>query len=129
MKQPLDEQHKYKKFYIEWWNIRKSTIYRIVALILLAVIGGAFYWAATRYHWFSGPIEAEAPKNSARIISFEGDVRVTRASTRETIVVTREIYVAAGDTIQTQADGRATLQMVDGSVYTVKPNSTVVVRD
>jgi hypothetical protein len=129
MKQPLDEQHKYKKFYIEWWNVRKSTIYRIVALLVLAIIGGTFYWAATRYSWFSGPIEADAPKNSARIISFEGDVRVTRASTRETIVVTREIYVAAGDTIQTQADGRATLQMVDGSVYTVKPNSTVVVRD
>jgi len=129
MKEPLDEQHKYKKFYIEWWNVRKSTIYTLVTLAILLVFGGSFYWAATRYNWFSGPIEVDAPENSARIISFEGDVRVTRASTRETLIVTRQIYVAAGDTIQTQADGKATLQMVDGSVYTVKPNSTVVVRD
>jgi len=37
--------------------------------------------------------------------------------------------VQAGDTIQTQADGRANVQMIDGSVYSVRPNSTVVIRD
>ena len=129
MKEPLDEHQPYKKFYIEWWNIRKSTILTLILIFVLTVIGSGLYIAATRFSWFSGPVETDAPANSARIISFEGDVRVTKASTRETIIVTRITYVAAGDTIQTQADGRATLQMVDGSVYTVKPNSTVVVRD
>ena len=57
------------------------------------------------------------------------DVRIIRASTRETIVVTKETFVAAGDTVQTQADGKATVQMIDGSVYSVRPNSTVVIRD
>ena len=38
-------------------------------------------------------------------------------------------YAAAGDTIQTQADGRAVVQMIDGSVLSVRPNSTVVIRD
>ena len=47
------------------------------------------------------------PKDAAQLISFEGDVRVIRASTRETLLVTKPIFVAAGDTIQTQADGRA----------------------
>ncbi|MCV4640124.1 hypothetical protein OFB62_32995, partial [Escherichia coli] len=72
---------------------------------------------------------AEAPKDAARILSFEGDVRITRAATRETILVTKEIWVAAGDTIQTQADGKAIVQMVDGSVYTVRPNTTVIIRN
>ena len=129
MKEPIEDPQQYKKFYIEWWNIRKSTIYTIVFIIVLSVVGSGLYIAATRTSWFSGPVETDAPANSTRIISFEGDVRVTKASTRETIIVTRAIYVAAGDTIQTQADGKATLQMVDGSIYTVKPNSTVVVRD
>ncbi|HEY2867423.1 MAG TPA: FecR domain-containing protein, partial [Pyrinomonadaceae bacterium] len=129
MKEPVEDHQQYKKFYIEWWNIRKSTIYTITFIVVLSVIGSGLYIAATRFSWFAGPVEADAPPNSTRIISFEGDVRVTKASTRETIIVTRAIYVAAGDTIQTQADGRATLQMVDGSVYTVRPNSTVVVRD
>lgn len=128
MKQPLEER-KFHKYYIEWWNIRKSSIYTVVAVVVFVLFAGGFAWWASRHDWFAGGPEAEFPAGTARIISFEGDVRVTRASTRETIVVTRETYVAAGDTIQTPSDGRAVLRMIDGSVYTVRPNSTVVVRD
>lgn len=123
------EQNKYRKFYIDWWNVRKSTMYGLAAMILLAVgVGGGVWWAS-RNDWFVAPVAAEIPKDAARIISYEGDVRITRAATRETILVTKETYVAAGDAIQTQGDGRAVVQMIDGSVYTVRPNSTVVVRD
>lgn len=117
------------KFYIDWWNIKKSTIYGIAAFIVISaiVLGGA--WWAIRYNWFAQTETRDIPKDAARILSFEGDVRVIRATTRETILVTKETWVAAGDTIQTQADGRATVQMIDGSVYTVRPNSTVIVRD
>jgi len=31
-------ESQYKKFYVEWWKIRKSTIYGLIAFIL--VIGG-----------------------------------------------------------------------------------------
>lgn len=71
---------------------------------------------------------AAVPKDAARIVSYEGDVRVIRASTRETILVTKETYVAAGDTVQTQADGRAQIQMIDGSMLSVRPNSSRCVR-
>ena len=100
------EEPKYRKFYVDWWKIRKSTIYSIVAVILLAVgvaVGG---WWLSKQSWAVGADTAEIPKDAARIISFEGDVRITRAATRETILVTKETFVAAGDTIQTQADGR-----------------------
>jgi len=123
------EDNKFQKYYIEWWNIRKSTIYLVVVAIVLPLVTGGFVWYAMRNNWFAAQVESEGPANAARIVSFEGDVRITRAATRETIVVTKASYVAAGDTIQTQADGRAVLQMVDGSVYTVRPNSTIVVRD
>lgn len=117
------------KFYFDWWNIRKSTIYLIVgAFLFLALFAGAIW--AWRAGYFQPKIEtADAPKDAARIISFEGDVRVVRAATRETILVTRTTYVSAGDTIQTQADGKATVQMIDGSTLNVRPNSTVVIRD
>lgn len=122
-------ESQYKKLYIEWWKIRKSTITGLVLSIV--VIAGVAYgiWWSMHYDWFSQQAAAEAPKDAATIISFEGDVRITRAATRETILVTKQTYVSAGDTIQTQADGRATLQMIDGSVYSVRPNSTVVIRD
>jgi hypothetical protein len=48
---------------------------------------------------------------------------------RETIIVTRPTYVSAGDTIQTQADGRAQIKMIDDSILYIRPNSTVVIRD
>lgn len=122
-------EQKYKKIYVEWWRIQRSTITGLVIFVVVActvVFGG---WYAIKNNWFVAATETELPKNAAKIISFEGDVRITRAATRETIVVTKETWVAAGDTIQTQADGRAIVQMIDQSVYSVRPNSTVVIRD
>jgi hypothetical protein len=120
---------KQSKFYIDWWNIKKSTIYGIAAFIVISALlfGGA--WWAIRHNWFAQPEARDIPKDAARILSFEGDVRVIRAATRETLLVTKETWVAAGDTIQTQADGRAKVQMIDGSIYSLGPNSTVIVRD
>ena len=123
------EENKYRKFYVEWWKIRKSTIY---AAIALAVLGGGLAFGlsyASKNNWFIQDETTNIPRDAARIISFEGEVRITRAATRETILVTKETYVAAGDTIQTQSDGRAIIQMIDGSVYSVRPNSTIVVKD
>jgi hypothetical protein len=122
-------EQKYKKIYVEWWKIQKSTLWGLGIFVLICAIVISFFWYATRNHWFDQHGTTEIPVNAARIMSYEGEVRITRAATRETIVVTKETYIAAGDTIQTQADGRATVQMLDGSVYTVRPNSTVVVRD
>ena len=123
------DDNKYRKFYVEWWHIRKSTIYGLIAIVLLGglIIFGS--WYASKNNWFLADEAVDIPKDAAKIVSFEGEVRITRASTRETIIVTKSTWVAAGDTIQTQADGRAIIQMIDGSVYSVRPNSTVVVRD
>lgn len=119
----------YSKFYVDWWRIRKSTIVGLILLVILLIglyFGGR--WAFQSI-WSATDELGDIPKDAARIISFEGDVRITRATTRETLVVTKQMYAAAGDTLQTQADGRATVQMIDGSIYTVRPNSTVVIRD
>ncbi len=122
-------ENKNRKFYVDWWKVRRSTLYGLGILILLSL--GVFFGVryAMQSDWFNPAEMGNIPKDAARIISFEGDVRITRAATRETIVITRETYAAAGDTIQTQSDGRATVQMIDGSVFTVRPNSTVVIRD
>ncbi len=122
-------ESKYRKIYVEWWNIRKSTIYGLAAFLIICtvLIGGG--WYAIKNNWFTAVDESSIPRDAARIISFEGEVRITRAATRETILVTKETWVAAGDTIQTQSDGRAIVQMIDMSVYSVRPNSTVIIRD
>ncbi|MBV9216737.1 MAG: FecR domain-containing protein [Acidobacteria bacterium] len=125
---PRDDE-RVKRYYIDWWNIRKSTVYAIVGIVIAgSAIVGLSMWAS-RSNWFAAHDTANVPKDAARIISFEGEVRITRAATRETLLVTKETYLAAGDTIQTLADGRAVIQMIDGSKYSMKPNSTMVVND
>src|SRR4029079_10161551 len=65
----------------------------------------------------------------ARFMSFEGDVRVVRAATRETISASSDTELYPGDTVQTQASGRARIGLADGSTLVVKPNSTIIIRD
>lgn len=123
------DDNKYRKFYVDWWNIRKSSVYALIAVILIGVglVWGFRY--ASQNNWFIPDEAKEIPKDAARIISFEGDVRITRASTRETIVVTRETYALPGDIIQTMSDGRAIIQMVDGSRHQLRPNGAITIKD
>lgn len=123
-------ENKYRKFYVDWWKIKKSTVYGTIAIVvLISALGGGGWWLWKNQALLTNPEVEAGPKDSARLIYFEGEVRVIRASTRETVLVTKELFVSAGDTIQTQADGRAKIQMIDGSVLSIRPNSTVVIRN
>ncbi len=121
--------NQYRKFYVDWWKIRKSTIYGAIAVIVIggSLAGGA--WWASKNNWFIPDEKIDIPKDAARILSFEGEVRITRAATRETILVTKETYASPGDIIQTMADGRAIIQMIDGSRYQLRPNGAITIKD
>lgn len=124
------DNNKYRRFYVEWWNIKKSTIYRIVGVLVFLCVASYGIYYITKNNLLVAPVDVpNAPKDAAKVITFEGDVRIIRAATRETILVTRPTFITAGDTIQTQGDGRAKIQMIDGSVLTIRPNSTVVIRE
>ena len=84
----MEHQNKYRKFYVEWWKVRKSTIYGIAAFVVVTTLVGFGVYGALQYNWFAQKAAMDIPKDAARIISFEGDVRITRAATRETILVT-----------------------------------------
>lgn len=119
-----------KNYYVDWWKIRKSSIYAIIAFFLLLILLAFGFWWLMRNDWFlNEAVNTSAPKDAARIISFEGDVRVTRAATRDTQKVNKTTFLLAGDTVQTQSDGKAQIKMIDGSTLTIRPNSTVVIRD
>jgi hypothetical protein len=117
-------------FDFEWWVVSKRSIYKLIAValfVLLTAGSGLYVW---RYgNPFKKKIESATVAAGARFISFEGDVRVVRARTRETIVAHSDTQLYPGDTVQTQADGRALLSMIDGSTCLVRPNSVVTIRD
>lgn len=117
-------------FQFEWWVIQKRAVYITATVLGLSAIVGA----ATVFVWkYGNPLRSisarpESPAG-ARFMSFEGDVRVVRASTREVVFATNEIQLYPGDTVQTQADGRARIGLADGSTVVVRPNSTIIIRD
>jgi hypothetical protein len=120
---------KTSRFAFDWWIIQKRFIYIVIAIILLCGLAAG----AAVYVWKYGNPLKDAAKlkhpSGARFISLEGDVRVVRASTRETISAGGDTELYPGDTVQTQASGRAKIGLADGSTLLVKPNSTIIVRD
>src|SRR6267142_2739204 len=118
------------RYIYDWWVVEKRSLYLLIGLIILCVLAGS----TALYVWkYGNPLKNVGNKvkmpSGARLISFEGDVRVIRAATRETIVPGSDTELYPGDTVQTQASGRARVSMADGSTLVVRPNSTIIVRD
>jgi hypothetical protein len=123
-------ESKVSHFDLEWWVIQKRVIYVAALILSLCAIAGG----AALYVWkYGNPLKNVATKSEslagARFMSFEGDVRVIRASTRQVVVANTDIQLYPGDTVQTQTDGRARISMADGSTVVVRPNSTIIIRD
>src|SRR5688572_32114333 len=121
--------NKTTRFAFDWWIIEKRFVYLVIAIILAcAAAGGAALYVWKYGNPFKNVAEMKYPAG-ARFISFEGDVRVIRAATREIIPANGDTELYPGDTVQTQANGRARIGLADGSTLVVKPNSTIIVRD
>lgn len=121
--------NKTSRFAYDWWIIQKRFVYLVIAIFVLCCLGAG---AALYVHKYGNPFKNVAVVNhpaGARFISFEGDVRVIRAATREMIPANGDTELYPGDTVQTQANGRARIGLADGSTLLVKPNSTIIVRD
>jgi hypothetical protein len=121
---------KTSRFVFDWWVVQKRFVYLAIFVLASCVLAGGI----SLYVWkFGNPLATVGTKlkiaSGARFISFEGDVRVIRAATRETINPGSDTELYPGDTVQTQANGRARISMADGSTLVVRPNSTIIVRD
>jgi len=125
---PMETKNTHFEF--DWWIVQKRAVH-IAVLILLICLAGA---GAALYVWkFGNPLKRVAlktnPPAGARFVSFEGDVRVIHAATREVVLAGSDTQLYPGDTVQTQTDGRARIAMIDGSTVVVRPNSTIIIRD
>lgn len=117
------------RFAFDWWIIQKRFVYLVIAVFALcACAAGAGVYVWKYGNPFRDVAKLKHPAG-ARFISFEGDVRVIRAATRESINANSDTELYPGDTVQTQASGRARIGLADGSTLVVKPNSTIIVRD
>lgn len=117
-------------FQFDWWVVQKRAVNLAIMIAVVMLIGSA----TGLYIWkFGNPLKRVSLKPNlpagARFESFEGDVRVIHAATREVVLASSDTQLYPGDTVQTQADGRARIAMADGSTVVVRPNSTIIIRD
>jgi hypothetical protein len=118
------------RFDLDWWIVQKRQIYIIVGVLIFALLAGGVGLYIWKYgNPFAGAKTTADMPEGARFASFEGDVRVIRASTRETLPASPKTQLYPGDTVQTQSDGRARITLADGSTLVIRPNSTVTIRD
>src|SRR5438270_11387921 len=116
------------RFGFDWWVVQKRAVYSMIFVLVLCGIAAG----AALYVWkYGNPLKNIGTDlklaAGARFISYEGEVRIIRASTRAMISASNETELYAGDTVQTGASGRARLSMADGSTLVVRPNSTIII--
>ena len=114
---------------LEWYTVSKRTLYLLVASIIGVVgLGWGGHWL---YQYLNRSVGLARPagRQSARFIQIEGKVKVKPANSTEFSTAREEMELEAGDTIQTQAGAVARVQFVDGSSYTIKPDTTLVIKD
>ncbi|HEX8475635.1 MAG TPA: FecR domain-containing protein [Pyrinomonadaceae bacterium] len=119
---------KSRRFDFEWLIVSKRLIYTVVAIVVIMLLAGgvgAYIW--TQGNPFKRAIDGAGVAAGARFDSFEGDVRVVRAETRETVPVRSDTRLYPGDIVQTQTDGRARISLADGSTLLVLPNSVITI--
>ncbi|MFN0122965.1 MAG: FecR domain-containing protein [Blastocatellia bacterium] len=114
---------------IEWVIISKKTIY--MGLLGLVLLGGLGYggWQLYQKTRDAAAGSEGQGQQSARFVQIEGKVLVKRANEPEFRNASEDLALEAGDTIQTMANAVARVQFIDGSSYTIKPDTTLVIKD
>lgn len=114
---------------LEWFIISARTVRFYVFFVIAAVVlGSGCYWLYYRLQKASEE-SPQVSRQSARFIQIAGKVKVKRANMADFVAASEEMALESGDTIQTQSDAVARVQFVDGSSYTIKPDTTLVIKD
>jgi len=123
---------------IEWQTIT----YRSVALVILAVVTIASIVVYVMYPEKvkraiekilpSGQGEPSKPllqQRQAHFINIEGNVRVKKSSAVQWVAASPDLPLEKGDVVQASADGLARITFADGTEYTLRPETLIVIEE
>lgn len=117
------------KFSLDWYVVSAKTVRTLLyGLVGLGLLGGATYWGYLELQKGSA-VEVSPGMQTARFIEISGQVKVKKANATDFVVANEKTPLEAGDTVQTLTSSVARVQFVDGSSYTIKPETTLVIKD
>jgi hypothetical protein len=117
--------------HIEWFTVRRSTIYLFVACLLgLAAAATSMYFQVfgPKKEVAAADVQPEADR-SARFLDLDGSVKIRKAGTYEWIDANMGMALGRDDTIRTVGGAQARVRLFDGTEYLVKPDSILVIEE
>src|SRR5581483_10654260 len=75
------------------------------------------------------PIKSGVNSQQAHITALDGTVRVKKANSNSWITADYRIPLEKGDVVQTGSEGMAKIVFFDGTTYTVKQDSLIVIEE
>ena len=116
-------------FSLDWYVISARSVHHLlfVLLALVVLVGGGY--GMYLYLKSSTAMAITPGTQSARFIEISGQARVKKANATDFVTADEKMPLDAGDTIQTLSNSVARVQFVDGSSYTIKPDTTLIIKD
>jgi hypothetical protein len=126
--------------FISWTTIRyRSVVVLVITILLLGAVTLAFIFpepAKAAWNAVSKRIASRAAKigssstlSQAHFTYIDGSVKVKKANSNSWITANYDTALEKGDVVQTTAEGMAKIVFTDGTNYTVKQDSLIVVEE
>jgi hypothetical protein len=116
-------------FSLDWYVISAQTVRHLGFILLALVVFISAGYGMYLYLKSSTAATTLPGTQSARFIEISGQVRVKKANATDFVTAHEKMPLDAGDTIQTLSSSVARVQFVDGSSYTIKPDTTLIIKD
>lgn len=141
---PKKNEHEYN---VGWVTVSYRTVLLLI-LLVVGLIGAGFYFHSNASRVLSGLTASISSRigriagtdpnagggkiigqQQAKFTQLDGTVRVKKASSNSWADAKYDTPLEKGDVIQTSSEGMAKVVFADGSNYTIKPDSLIVVEE
>ncbi len=123
---------------IEWQTVSYRTV-ALIAMVVAVAAGTVVYFlypdkvrsAVNRLLSSSGggTVKSNVLQRQAQFLNIEGNVRVKKANAIGWVAASPNLPLEKGDVVQASGDGVARISFADGAVYTVRPDTLIVVEE
>jgi hypothetical protein len=128
-----DEKGKSKKSgddLLDWFTVSYRSIYIAVGgLLVLAALGGAWYFVRSRPVPTPSPEATPATTASAKVYTVEGSVQVKKAGRLEWLPATKEMVLSQGDLVRTGSGSAIEIHFFNGATYHMRPESLITIEE